>query len=237
MALHTNLSSLPAALSLGAHEHVALVGGGGKTTLLHALGANLTGTRVLTTTTKMAAGQDAALQVLLGPSDEEVSAAVRDGPIMVWAATSAGKAMGVSPARCDQLFELVDHVIVEADGSRQLPFKAPAPFEPVVPRSVTMVVSVIGARALGRVIADACHRPLRVAALAGCSPYQRLTPAAAAAVLTHPNGLGRARPTDARFSVAITQLEEAPAHAVVEHHEEQDDGRDCEIDQPGTDRR
>jgi probable selenium-dependent hydroxylase accessory protein YqeC len=222
VAQHTNLSGLPAALGLGSHEHVALVGGGGKTTLLHALGRSLTGTRVLTSTTKMAARQHATLPVWLGPTDHEISTAVLNGPLMVWAATRADKAVGVSPERCDQLFQLVDHVIVEADGSRQMPFKAPNPFEPVVPRSTTMLVSVIGARALGKVIADACHRPLRVAALADCSPYQRLTPAAAARVLAHPDGLRRALVPGARFAIAITQLDEAgPDHIneLVEHLE------------------
>ncbi len=205
MADHTDLNGLIEPLGLGSHEHIALVGGGGKTTLLHALGRSLNGTRVLTTTTKMAAEQHETLPVLLAPTDHDLLAAVRHGPVVVWSANRSNKAAGISPERCDELFQLVDHVLVEADGSRHLPFKAPGPFEPVVPTTTTMLISVMGAQALGKVIADICHRPLRVAALAGCSPYQRLSPAAAAAVLTHPDGLLRAAPARARVATAITQ--------------------------------
>jgi probable selenium-dependent hydroxylase accessory protein YqeC len=119
------------------------------------------------------------------------------------------KVGGVSPEVCDQLAQLVDHVIVEADGSRQLPFKAPAPFEPVVPTSVTVLLSVIGADALGRVISDQCHRPLRVAALAHCHPYQRLDPAHAASVLLHPDGPRRACPDGAQYVVVVTKVDDS----------------------------
>ncbi|MBT5139691.1 MAG: putative selenium-dependent hydroxylase accessory protein YqeC, partial [Acidimicrobiaceae bacterium] len=118
--------------------------------------------------------------------------------------------------RCDLLFDMVDYVLVVADEARSLPFKAPGTFEPVVPSATTMMVSVIGADALGRVIADQCHRPLRVAALAQCQPYERLTPKAAAAVLLHPNGQRAALPERARLVVAITKVEATNAGLVEE---------------------
>ena len=62
---------------------------------------------------------------------------------------------------------------------------------------------VIGADALGYVIADRVHRPLRVAAAAGCSPYERLTPARAANALTSPAGMMKNVPGSARFTVAV----------------------------------
>ena len=54
----------------------------------------------------------------------------------------------MTPQECDAWFEHVDHVIIEADGSRRRPFKAPADYEPVVPSTTTTMVSVIGADAL-----------------------------------------------------------------------------------------
>ncbi|MEL7155128.1 MAG: hypothetical protein AAFN30_00860 [Actinomycetota bacterium] len=94
------------------------------------------------------------------------------------------------------------HVAV-AQNDHGSPLTCPAPFDlgPAT-EPITAVVSVIGAGALGRVIADRCHRPLRIAALAGCSPYRRLTPAAAAAVILHPRG-GRRLAPGARLAVAI----------------------------------
>ncbi len=99
--------------------------------------------------------------------------------------------------------------MVEADGSRRRPFKAPRPYEPVIPTATTMLVACVGADALGRVIADQCQRPLRVAAVAGCSPYQRLTPDRLAAVLVSDRGSAKDRPPGARFAVLVNQVTSA----------------------------
>ncbi len=205
----TALNALAPALGLGQHEHIAIVGGGGKTTVLHALGRQLAGIRVLTCTTKMGHDQHGGHRVLLSPSDAEISALGADAPVMVWGRVDGQKAVGVGPQDCDRWFELVDHVIIEADGSRRRPFKAPAGYEPVVPTTTTLMLSVIGADALGKVIADRCHRPLRIAALAECSAYERLTPQAAATVLLHDRGARKELPTGSAFAVLVTKVDPA----------------------------
>ena len=63
---------------------------------------------------------------------------------------------------------------------------------------------MIGADALNRVIADQCHRPLRVAAVVGCSPYERLDPVRAAILLSHPDGARRS--VDNGFGVVVTKV-------------------------------
>ncbi len=205
------LSELARRLGVGSHEHIAIVGGGGKTTVMHTLGEQVGGTRVLTCTTKMGHDQTGGLPTLLSPTDDALVDAAAAGPVVAWKAIDGQKAIGVDPETCDRWFGLVDHVIIEADGSRRRPFKAPADYEPVVPSSVTLMVSVIGADALGRVIADQCHRPLRVAALADCTPYERLTPEAAATVILHERGARKELPADARFGVVISKVDDANA--------------------------
>lgn len=200
------LSELADLLGMGAHEHVAIVGGGGKTTVMHALGHQLSGTRVITSTTKMGHDQERGLPVLLGPSPTEVAEAAATGPVVVWGAIDGQKAIGVAPEECDTWFDLVDHVVIEADGSRRRPFKAPADYEPVVPSSTTVMVSVIGADALGRVIADQCHRPLRVAAVAGCQPYERLSPTHAATVLLSDRGARKELPSAGRLTIVVNKV-------------------------------
>jgi probable selenium-dependent hydroxylase accessory protein YqeC len=203
------LNAIADALELGDHAMVALVGGGGKTTLLHTLGDQLRGRIVLTTTTRMAADEHGGHRVLLGADDATVFAAAADGTVVVWRRLDGSKALGVEPLRCDAWFDRIDHLIVEADGSRGRPFKAPGPFEPVIPSASTHVVTVVGADALGRVIADQCHRPLRVAALAGCGADRRLDPALAATVILHPLGFERSIPSAATRTVAITKVDAA----------------------------
>ncbi|MEE9414252.1 MAG: selenium cofactor biosynthesis protein YqeC [Acidimicrobiales bacterium] len=210
MAEPIAIGQLAAGLDLGNHEHISLVGGGGKTTAMFALGHQLKGHVVLTTTTKMGRDRTGGYPVLFSPTDEELRSALDEhGSLLAWGADANYKALGVFPETCDEWFGLADHVLVEADGSRQHPFKAPQPFEPVIPDSTTMVLACVGADALGRVIADQCHRPMRVAAIAGCSPYQRLTPERAATVLLSRRGSQKDRPDKARFAVVVNRVDAA----------------------------
>lgn len=204
-----SIDRLAEALRLGPHELVSLVGGGGKTTALFALGDQLAGSAILTTTTKMGRDQTGGLPLLFSPDDEEMTAALdRSSTVLAWKGGSEHKADGVDAETCDHWFGLADHVLVEADGSRGRPFKAPRPYEPVIPSRTTTLVACVGAEALGRVIADQCQRPLRVAAVAGCSPYQRLTAPRLAAVLQSDRGSRKDCPPDARFAVLINQATE-----------------------------
>lgn len=204
------IEGLREALGLGAHELVSLVGGGGKTTTLFELGRRLGGTRVLTTTTKMHRARTDGNPVLIAPTDEELAEALdASRSVLVWRSDAGDKAVGVTPEACDRWFDLADHVVVEADGSRQRPLTAPNPFEPVVPKRTTVLVACVGAAALGRVIADQCHRPMRVAAVARCSPYERLSPDRLATLLLSDRGLRKGRPDAARYVAVVSNVTEA----------------------------
>ena len=85
------------------------------------------------------------------------------------------------------LAELADYVLVEADGSRGLPLKAHGPHEPVIPEGCRQIIQVLGLTGLNRPIADAVHRPERFAALSGCGIEEAATPERAAAVLRAEN--------------------------------------------------
>ncbi len=203
------INQLAERLALGSHELISLVGGGGKTTMLLALGRQLEGTVVLTTTTKMNKDHTHGYPVLFSPSDAELTDALAShGTIVAWRGTDGRKALGVPPELCDRWLGLADHVVVEADGARRRPLTAPSPFEPVVPKLTTLLIACVGSDAFGRVIADQCHRPMRVAALAGCSPYQRLTPERLARVLLSERGLQKDRPGEARFAIVLTKVAE-----------------------------
>ena len=76
----------------------------------------------------------------------------------------------------------------EADGSKRLPLKAHAAWEPVLPPERNRTVCVFGASALGQPIQDAAHRPELYAPLAETSPDAVITPAIAARVLAKEGG-------------------------------------------------
>ncbi|MEG3585724.1 MAG: selenium cofactor biosynthesis protein YqeC [Actinomycetota bacterium] len=210
------LNSIAEALGLmdsEAGHHISLVGGGGKTTLLHAIGSQIQGKRILTTTTKMGSDQNNGIKTLINPNPSEILE-IEDQAVVIWKEIQGPKAIGVERSICDEWFTIVDHVIVEADGSRKRPFKAPADHEPVVPLTTTLMIVTIGSDALGRVIADQCHRPLRVAALAGCEPYQRLDPSRAAKVLLSDRGNLKELPKGSEMKLVVTKVTEENSHIV-----------------------
>jgi molybdenum cofactor cytidylyltransferase len=110
---------------------------------------------------------------------------------MAGPALEPGKLAGLAPDLICRLAALaeVGVVVVEADGSREHPLKAPAAHEPLVPACATHVVTVAGMAAAGQPLdAATVHRPERFAALAGVQLGDPLTPQAIAAVLAHPEG-------------------------------------------------
>ncbi len=208
--MFTRLGGAAAALGLRRRSLVSLVGGGGKTTLLFALGRHLPSRTLLTTTTRMGRDRTGDFDVLVGPSEHDLrNAFERCRAVLAWKSADHRKALGFDPEVVDAWFctGAADHIVVEADGARRRPFTAPAPWEPPIPAASTHVIACIGAEALGYVIADSLHRPLRVAAAAGCSPYQRLTPARAAAALVSPIGLMKNVPPAASFTVAVAKAD------------------------------
>ena len=66
--------------------------------------------------------------------------------------------------------------MVEADGSRQLPLKAHAEHEPVIPACSRQVICVVGLSGLHRPVAEAVHRAELFCSLADCSPEDAATP-------------------------------------------------------------
>lgn len=207
MVTPIRLCDLAPSLGVSRGELISLVGGGGKTTALFALGRQLLGTTVLTTTTKMGAEQSSGYRALIDPSDDELRAELaRSGRVLAWRATDERRAVGVSPNTCDSWFDLADNVVIEADGSRKRPFKAPAEHEPVIASRTTMLVACVGASAFFRPISQSCHRPELVATLASCTTSDELTPERAALVLLSDQGSRKGLPPNARYAIAICRV-------------------------------
>ncbi|MCL1594621.1 MAG: selenium cofactor biosynthesis protein YqeC [Actinomycetia bacterium] len=198
-------------LGLGSRELVAIVGAGGKTTILHTLASEL-GSRsasvVLTTTTRMGPDQITnPLTFLSDPSGIE-DLVVRGTPLFVLSELATDKAIGVSPQDVDRIFgrSSIDYVIVEADGARTMSIKAPAEHEPVIPPTSTLVVVVLGSDALGKPLGTVAHRVDRISHITGMSQDDPVTPSRAAEILVHPMGGLKGIPDEARIVVAITKV-------------------------------
>lgn len=83
----------------------------------------------------------------------------------------------------NELAQRFDYVLAEADGSKRLPLKAHAAWEPVIPAATANVVWVVGASGLGRPVAEVIHRPELFCERCGCEPTDIATPERVAQVL------------------------------------------------------
>ena len=160
----------------------AIIGSGGKTTLLRVLGEALAeeGSVLLCTSTKIFPFPG----LLCAQTPEELREFAQKTRLLC-AGIPDPKTGKLTPpaASFSRLAEQFDYVLVEADGAAHRPMKAHAPWEPAVPPEANQTICVVGAAGFGQSIATAAHRPTRFAALAGVAETVDITPELAAAVL------------------------------------------------------
>jgi molybdenum cofactor cytidylyltransferase len=105
--------------------------------------------------------------------------------------------------------------LIEADGSRRLPLKVPAPHEPPIPPFVDTVLVVAGLSALGQSLtSEWVYQPERFGVLAGLEPGDPITPNALLQVLLHPQGGLKNIPSRARRVVLLNQADTAALQRV-----------------------
>jgi probable selenium-dependent hydroxylase accessory protein YqeC len=167
---------------------------------------------VLTTTTRIFASQTARAAATCRIGTREFETAMNSPPegLLVIGEIEGERASGVEVDVPATLLAAasVDFVVVEADGSRMRPAKAPAPHEPVIPEETTLLVVVAGIDALAGPIAQTCHRPERVAALLGLSQDTHLDPLRLAELLCHPEAGIKGAPAGARIALLINKVED-----------------------------
>ena len=159
----------------------AVVGSGGKTSLIEQLAQELQGrgTVLISTTTKM---WRPAADAVLCRTKEETIAALKSGKITYIG--DINEQNKLIPPAFDGWWLLADYVLVEAAGSAGLPLKAHAEWEPVLPPVCGKVICVVGASGIGKPIQTVAHRPERFAALCGKKVTDTVEEADIAAVLS-----------------------------------------------------
>ena len=157
----------------------AVIGSGGKTSLLYRLAEELRtcGTVLLATTTHIIQPP----QYPFAETATQLRAALAaEGAACAGSYTPEGKL--TAPA-FDGWEQAADFVLVEADGSKRLPAKAHETWEPVLPPQRRRTICVLGASAFGQPIRQAAHRPALFAQLAGVPWSAAITPEMAARVI------------------------------------------------------
>ena len=131
-----------------------------------------------------------------------------------YAAITVGSVQGEKigpPKRLEELCALSDYALIEADGARELPLKAPAAHEPVIPENALLVVAVAGVDGFGKPVSSV-HRPELYAALIGKPLDAPVTPEDAAFVLCHPEG--QKKNVRCKWSALLNQADDAEKQAL-----------------------
>lgn len=125
------------------HKIIAVVGAGGKTTLIYTLALELkkTGKKVVVTTTTHMIPKDCEGIITIGVPCKD-----------------SEKIKGLGEKEFDELKTTYDIILVEADGSHKLPMKVPESYEPVIPKDADLVIGILGAAAIGHPLYKVCQR-------------------------------------------------------------------------------
>lgn len=142
----------------GRKHKIAIVGAGGKTTLMYHLAKESVkkGWKTLVTTTTH----------IYRPQEEFYAHNMQE-MIYLWKQGMYAvvgeecedhKLKSLSDKRLEQFMELSDITLMEADGAKHMPCKVPKKIEPVIPESCDTVIIVMGMDAIGKKIENACFR-------------------------------------------------------------------------------
>ncbi len=210
-------STLADALGIAVGDVVAFTGGGGKTSAILCLAEELqrSGVSVLATTTTLVGKRLTStlptLTVDGEPAEQEIlprleSHLRRNGTTLLLRPVARNKYSGPPLELLRRIISsaVADVTLVEADGARQRPLKAPASHEPVVPAGTTIVVPMAGLDALGLpVSAPAVHRPELMLAI---SSERTVNPALIADILASPAGGMKGLPKGARLRPMLNKM-------------------------------
>lgn len=141
---------------------LSFVGGGGKTTTIFSLAEELKvlGKKVLisTTTHIFKPDREDFDNIFLKDLEEKE---IRSSTITILGEKIVdGKIKGLDPSSLEAIIkkDLFDFILIEADGARGMPIKAPASYEPVILDSTLKTIGVIGLDALNMPIDKVSHR-------------------------------------------------------------------------------
>lgn len=206
--------NLAEALRLANPETIAFVGAGGKSTAMFQLAREISPPVIATATThlgnwqipladqhiiadkpdKLSNREFRGVMLITGPLGEENRFQGVDNGVLKWLRAEA-QSSGIS-------------LLIEADGSRQKPIKAPAEHEPVIPEFVDMVVVVAGLKALGKPLTDEfVHRRELFARLSGLEIGDSISLESVVKVLTSPEGGLKNIPPRARRIILLNQAD------------------------------
>jgi molybdenum cofactor cytidylyltransferase len=208
------------------HPVISFVGAGGKTTALFQLARQYqkrTANRqpmIVTATTHLGVWQiPLADHHIIAKDTSDLQNFPQEGVVLVTGEIEGERTQPVSEIVLDWLHEKSKRqnlpLLIEADGSRQKPLKAPADHEPPIPEFSDVVIYVIGLSALGKPLhEDHVHRAEQFSQLSGLPLGTPITPQAIVTALTHPQGGLKNIPPHARRIALLNQADSPESRSI-----------------------
>ncbi len=211
------MMNLKQATRIAPGECIAFSGAGGKTTALFILARELNTPVLVTTTTHFGLDQltlaDKNMRVDASTDIGEIFEILQDGVLLLRGAeTAENKVAGIPDDKLEEIYfasrEREITLLIEADGSRQLPLKAPASHEPQIPPFVDRVIVVAGLSGLGQPLSEKwVHRPKQFADISGLNLGESISPFVVVDVLKSPYGGQKGIPPEAKRIVLLNQAD------------------------------
>ena len=207
--------NLSTALRLGNAPAVALVGAGGKTTALFQLAQEYKSC-IVTTTTHIGRWQipQNGIHFVWAAGDPmpDISSHNGNGILILTGELEGDRYSGLNDPQINELNELQLTkklpLLIEADGAREKPLKAPAAHEPAIPDFADTVVVTVGMSVLGRILnEDNVHRSERFSQLAELETGKPITADAIGRMLSHPEGGFKKIPKGSRKIALLNQAD------------------------------
>jgi len=207
------------AIKLKKRDIVVTVGGGGKTTIIERLAQEQTAAGnqvIISTTTKIIApgGRETGL-VLSEYCNNIQQAAERslNAHKLVYVGKSINKAnklIGLAEQEILELFKVkgLDLLLIEGDGSKGRPFKAPRYFEPVIPEIATVVIVVMGIDCVGKPLSEEYYHSIdQIEMITGLKRGEIVNEQMVAQIILHPQGYKKNVPPNAKWIPFINKVE------------------------------
>ena len=197
--------------SRASHLTVSLVGAGGKTSAIFQLARQLHPC-IVTATSHLGIWQIPLANHHITETRAELNSLPKDGIVLVTGQMDGERTRPVSNETLLWLREYSKNrnipLLVEADGSRQKPLKAPADHEPPIPEFSDLVILMAGLSGIGKPLSDEhIHRPEIFSQLSGLKIGQPITPKEIITTLTHPRGGMKNIPAGARRIAFLNQAD------------------------------
>jgi molybdenum cofactor cytidylyltransferase len=210
---------LKRALRIYPGECIAFCGSGGKTTAIFALAHQIGPPVLVTTTTHLGIEQltlaDRTISVDDISDNKKITISHLENEVLllIGEQDESDRVSGVPEKYLEEVYQFTKHqginLLIEADGSRQLPLKAPAQHEPVIPEFADSVVFVAGLSALGKPLTkEWVHRTDVYSELADLDKGEEITSDAIIQVLNNPLGGLKGIPKKARKICLLNQADD-----------------------------